>query len=78
MLLAPMKFSLFRRGPRAVEPRRAGDDAEKLIAEGFRVLGQLCTRLADVLEAQRLEKQGYRDQGKFLERTGPKPGERKP
>jgi hypothetical protein len=36
--------------------------------ETFRTLGTLCTRLADMVESQRLTRAGYRDQGRFLER----------
>ena len=48
--------------------RARESEAEKLLAEGFRALGQVCARIADFLETQRLAKNGYEDQGKFLER----------
>ena len=38
------------------------------LVETFRTLGTLCTRLADMVESQRLTRAGYRDQGRFLER----------
>ena len=44
------------------------DQAERLLVETFRTLSTLCTRLADMVESQRLTRAGYRDQGRFLER----------
>lgn len=62
---------LFRRQNAAVT--RAGQDqAEKLLAESFRTLGQVCARLADFIDSQRLSKAGFEDQGKFLERLDQK------
>lgn len=59
--------ALFRRSNDALT--HAGEEqAEKLLAEGFRALGQVCGRIADYLEAQRLSRAGYDGQGKFLER----------
>jgi hypothetical protein len=46
----------------------AQEQAERLLAEAFRSLGTLCTRMAEALEAQRLSRSGYGAQGKFLER----------
>jgi len=62
--------------PSLLEPMRQrlaaqlapADQAERLLAETFRTLGVLCTRLADLVESQRLARAGYRDQGRFLER----------
>lgn len=63
---------LFRRQNTAI--RRAGQDqAEKLLADSFRTLGQVCGRLADFIDSQRLAKAGFEDQGKFLERLDQKP-----
>ena len=59
--------ALFRRSGDALTHARE-EQAEKLLAEGFRALGQVCGRIADFLEAQRLSRAGYEDQGKFLER----------
>jgi hypothetical protein len=63
--------SLFRRQVDAVTRARESD-AEKLLAEAFRGLGQVCGKIADFLEAQRLAKDGYQGQGKFLERLDEK------
>ena len=61
---------LFRkqRAPSTLVGPDAQDRAEKLLAESFRLLGQLCGKFADLIEAQRLSRQGYREQGKYLER----------
>jgi hypothetical protein len=47
----------------------AQDHAEKLLAESLRLLGQVCGKLADAVEAQRLSRAGYREQGEFLQRV---------
>lgn len=46
----------------------AQDRAERLLAESFRLLSQLCGKVADLIETQRLQRQGYQAQGKWLER----------
>jgi hypothetical protein len=70
--LEPMKVkSLFKKQVDAVTRARESE-AEKLLAEGFRALGTVCTRIADFLEQQRLAKEGYEGQGKFLERLDQK------
>ncbi|HYV46764.1 MAG TPA: hypothetical protein VFA20_17995 [Myxococcaceae bacterium] len=46
----------------------AQDRAERLLAESFRLLSQLCSKVADLIETQRLQRQGYQPQGKWLER----------
>jgi hypothetical protein len=46
----------------------AQDRAERLLAESFRLLSQLCSKVADLIETQRLQRQGYEPQGKWLER----------
>lgn len=56
--------------------RAAEDRTEKLLAEGLRLLGQFCAKMADLIEAQRLARAGYGQQDKFLERldySGPHP-----
>ena len=37
----------------------AQDRLEKVLAESLRVLGQVCTKVADAIETQRLERAGY-------------------
>lgn len=48
--------------------RAAQDQAERIIADAFRVLGRICGQLADLVEAERLSRRGYERPGKFLER----------
>ena len=48
--------------------RSAQDQAEKLLAEAFRTLGRLFGQVADLVEAERLERRGFERQGKFLKR----------
>ena len=64
-----VKFpSLLRVRERLLAPLGQTDQAERLLVETFRTLGTLCTRLADMVEKERLTRAGYRDQGRFLER----------
>ena len=64
-----MKFpSLLRVRERLLAPLGHTDQAERLLVETFRTLSTLCTRLADMVESQRLTRAGYHDQGRFLER----------
>ena len=62
-----MKFPLFLRRSDAIA-QATQDHAEKLLAESLRLLGQFCGKLADAVEAQRLSRAGYREQGEFLQR----------
>jgi len=66
-----MKFPLFFRRSDSAVSRAAQEQAEKLLADGLRFVGQLCERMADLVEAQRLSRAGYTHQGEFLERTDP-------
>jgi hypothetical protein len=64
-----VKFpSLMRVRDRLLAPLEHQDEAERLLVETFRTLSSLCTRLADVVESQRLNRAGFRGQGRFLER----------
>lgn len=47
----------------------AQDRAERLVVESFRLLSQLCSKVADLIETQRLQRQGFEPQGKWLERV---------
>ncbi len=68
-----MKFPLFfKRQSTSVASKNRQDQAEKLFAESLRMMGQVFGKLADVVEAQRLNRAGYEDQEKFLERTDKK------
>ena len=46
----------------------AQEQMEKLLTESMRTLGQLLTRAADLIESQRLSRNGYAEQERFLER----------
>lgn len=59
---------LFRRDRTLIAKADAQDQAEKLLAESLRMLGQVCAKVADVIEAQRLERQGYSAQNQVLRR----------
>lgn len=62
-----MKLPLFRRSQGNIQRAEAQDRLEKLLVESLRVVGQTCARVADLLESQRLARQGYA-QGTFLRR----------
>ena len=67
--LVEMKFpGLFKREKSSIAAREAQERAEKLLAESFRVLSQVCIRMADFIETQRLQRAGYEPQEKYLER----------
>jgi hypothetical protein len=63
-----MKLKDLLRRPSETLSRSGQDQAEKLLVESFRTLSQVCTRLADFIDSQRLERAGFEGQGKFLER----------
>ena len=64
-----MKFPLFRRDTSKPAQLAAQEQIEKLLAESFRALGQLFTKTAELIEAQRLERRGLGEQDPFLERV---------
>lgn len=72
-----MKFpALFRKDSTHLAAPDAQDRAEKLLADSFRLLGQVCGKVADLIETQRLQRSGYEKQERFLERLdkdAPKP-----
>lgn len=68
-----MKLSELFRRPNPDLSRVGQDQAEKLLADSFRTLGEVCGRLADFIDRQRLSKAGFETQGKFLERLDRKP-----
>jgi hypothetical protein len=59
--------ALFRRDPQELDA--AQDRAERLLAESLRLLGVAFTKMAEMVESQRLTRSGYSEQGRFLERT---------
>lgn len=68
-----MKFPLFRRESTKQAQLEAQAQFERALAESFRTLGTLFTKAAALIEAQRLERSGYGEQERFLERLD-KPG----
>ncbi|WP_338869821.1 hypothetical protein [Myxococcus stipitatus] len=69
---------LFRKERTTIAPADAQDHAEKLLAESLRLLGQVCTKVADAIESQRLSRQGYQH-NTYLRRTDePGDAEKKP
>lgn len=50
---------LFRRDRTVIKRADAQAQAEKLLAESLRMVGQVCAKVADLIEAQRLERAGY-------------------
>ncbi|WP_257461067.1 hypothetical protein [Archangium lipolyticum] len=63
---------LFRRDRTIIKRADAQDQAEKLLAESLRVLSQVCTKVADLIETQRLERAGY-SQNTYLRRLDDEP-----
>jgi ribose 1,5-bisphosphokinase PhnN len=75
-----MKLPLLFRRDRTLAKADAQDQAEKLLAESLRTLGQVCSKVADFIEAQRLERRGYSQQNDFLhrlDRSQQEPGPKK-
>ena len=65
---AGMKLPLlFRRDRTVIKRADAQDQAEKVLAESLRLLGQVCSKVADLIETQRLERAGY-SQNTYLRR----------
>ncbi|HYX90511.1 MAG TPA: hypothetical protein VE782_03030 [Myxococcaceae bacterium] len=63
-----MKFPLFRRETSKQAQLEAQAQLEKLVADSFRALAQLFAKTAELIDAQRLERTGYGQQDRFLER----------
>jgi len=63
------RFSFLRsQKPNTQVMRAAQDQAERILADAFRMLGRLCGQIADLVEAERLSRRGYERPGKFLQR----------
>lgn len=59
----------FRKENSSAARREREEQLQKALAEGLRTVGHLFARAADFIEKQRLERQGYEKQERFLERT---------
>jgi hypothetical protein len=70
--LSSLRRSLLRRDTSKEALQQRSDQMEKLLAESLRMMGQLFGKLADVVEQQRLNRAGYEEQEKFLERLDEK------
>lgn len=64
----------FRRATTILKRPDAQDQLEKLLADSLRTVGRVCAKVADLIEAQRLERQGYAQQHDFLRRLDQEPG----
>lgn len=64
--------SIFGRKDASIQKQQAQDQAERLLVESFRTLSAVCLRFADFIETQRLARQGYEEQGRYLERLDQK------
>ncbi|WP_224241959.1 hypothetical protein [Hyalangium gracile] len=60
---------LFRRDRTVLKRPDAQDQLEKVLADSLRTLGHVCAKVADLIEAQRLERQGYAQQQDTLRRV---------
>jgi hypothetical protein len=58
---------LFRRDRTVIKRADAQDQAEKILAESLRLVSQVCSKVADLIETQRLERSGY-SQNTYLRR----------
>ena len=67
---------LFRRDRAVLKAADAQDQVEKLLAESLRLLSQTASKVADLIEAQRLQRAGYESQNVLLRRLDtPRTGE---
>ena len=65
-----MRFPLFFRREKSDAARRERQEQlEKRLTDAMRAMSGLLSKLADNLEAQRLHRQGYEEQERFLERS---------
>jgi hypothetical protein len=69
-----MKLPLFRRARTVLKRPDTQDQLEKVLTDSLRKLGQLCAKVADLIETQRLGRQGYTQQRDFLRRLDQEPG----
>lgn len=63
---------LFRRENSSAARRERQAQLERALTEGLRKLSEVLKTTADLIEARRLEKRGYEQQDRFLERTDDK------
>jgi hypothetical protein len=76
LTLIEMKLTqLFRRDRTIIKRADAQDQAEKLLAESLRLLSQVCTKVADLIETQRLERAGYSNNAYLRRLDNQQPGD---
>lgn len=63
---------LFRRENSSAARRERQAQLERALTEGLRKLSEVLKTTADLIEARRLEKRGYEQQERFLERSDDK------
>ena len=65
-----MRFPvLFKREKSAAAKRERQAEVERAVTQGLRTLSGLLLKVANQLEAQRLARDGYEKQERFLERS---------
>lgn len=60
--------ALFQKDRSVQAVKDAQDRTDKILVETFRLLGQVCGKMADLIEAQRLSRNGFEKQERYLER----------
>lgn len=68
--ISALSKQLFGKEP-SVLMKEGEDRTDKLVVETLRLMSQVFTKLADIVETERLEKQGFKGQERFVERTDP-------
>jgi hypothetical protein len=63
-----LPLPIFRRDRSIVRGGDTQDRAEKLLADSFRMLGEVCQKMAEFIEMQRLQRSGYASQDPLLKR----------
>ena len=61
--------SLFRRENSSAAARERQEQVERAVTDGLRTLSSVLKQLADVVEQRRLQRQGYQQQDRTLERV---------
>jgi hypothetical protein len=62
-------FSLFRRETNEVARRERLEQLERRVVDSFRQLSSILAKAAEVIEARRLQRNGYERPETFLERA---------
>ena len=65
--------AIFNRDKSIAAQKDRSDAVDKMLTETLRTVAGMFTKMADLIERQRLERSGYEEQEKFLQRTDKKP-----